>query len=143
MKHAVQFRTHRDGFTLVEVIVAIMVAAILGAMFVQVMGTSLTGSVEPLTSVQYAFKLNGVMEKMTMDYKELLEESSRPLMTFQTHVDNGYKNADDRCEGCPYFGPYTITYNDYISFDAGGSTILKVSIADENGEQRLAALFTK
>jgi len=139
----------RNGFTLVELIVTIMVAAILGVMFVQIMGTSLTGSVKPLTRAQHMFGINGVMEKMTMDYKKLMAESSRPLATFKTHIDDGYKSAEDRCGDCSYFGPYTIAYNDYISFDtsgdetAGGSEILKVSVADENGEQRLTALFTK
>ncbi len=132
--------TGRDqkGFTLVEVIITILVASILGLIFIQFMGTSMTGSVESVTRVQNAFTIEQVMEKMTADYKKLVVESSTPLATLQLRVSNGN------------YGSYTVKYKDYITFDGSGvqvsesgDRILKVTIADVNGEQRLTALFTK
>jgi len=134
---------NQDGFTLVELIVTIMVAAILGVMFVQIMGTSLTGSVEPLIRTQHMFEINGVMENITRDYNKLMEESA-PLSDLQKHVAAGNVAGN-----VPYFGPYTVVHNNYINFQSDGSEedsvdgTLKVIITDVNGEQRLTALFTK
>jgi len=135
---------NQNGFTLVELIVTIMVAAILGVMFVQVMGTSLTGSVEPIIRTQHMFEINGVMENITRDYNKLMEGSTTPLATIQAHI-----NAGNVAENVPCFGSYTIVYNNYINFKSDGSEedsvdgILKVTIADIKGEQRLTALFAK
>ena len=137
----------QKGFTLVEIIITILVASILGLIFVQFMGTSMTGSVEPVIRVQNAFTMEQVVEKMTADYKKLMAESTNPtpLATFKTHVEGGNNEAND-----PYFGPYIVVYNDYITFNESGvqvsesgDRVLKVTIADVNGEQRLTALFTK
>jgi prepilin-type N-terminal cleavage/methylation domain-containing protein len=141
------FMLGRDqkGFTLVEVILTILVASILGLIFVQFMGTSMTGSVEPVIRVQNAFTIEQVMEKMTADYKKLMAESTTQLPTFKTHVQGGNNEVND-----PYFGPHTVMYNNYITFNESGvevsesgDSILKVTIADVNGEQRLTALFAK
>ena len=132
----------RNGFTLVELIVTIMVAAILGVMFVQIMGTSLTGSVEPIIRTQHMFEINGVMENITRDYNKLMKESA-PLTDLQDHVAAGNDDAN-----VPYFGSYTVVHK-YITFESDGSEgsvegdILKVTIADIKGEQRLTALFTE
>jgi len=137
MKHAVQFRNRQDGFTLVELIVTIMVAAILGVMFVQVMETGLTGSVEPLTRTQHMFEINGAMENITRDY------NNTSLETLKIHVQDGNVEGN-----VPYFGPYTVVHNNYINFQNGIEEdsldgTLKVIISDINGEQRLTALFAK
>ena len=136
---------NQKGFTLIEIIVTIIVASILGVMFLQYMGTNVTGSMEPVIRVQNAFTIEQVIEKITADYKKLMVESTTPLATFKTHVQGGNNEAND-----PYFGPYTVVYNNYITFNESGvqvsesgDKILKVTIADVNGEQRLTALFTK
>jgi len=146
MKHAVS----QDGFTLVELIVTIMVAAILGVMFVQVMETSLTGSVQPLTRTQHMFEINGVMENITRDYNKLMETSATPLFDLQNHIGAGNEEGNT-----PYFGPYTVVHNNYIKFESDPFVedkyievdsvdgTLKVIIADINGEHRLTALFAK
>jgi len=135
------FRYER-GFTLVEIIVAIVVASIIGAMFVQYMGTSLFESVRPVIGVQERLTIDQVMENMTVDYKKLLSESETPLQTFKGNVENGNVSGND-----PYYGPYTLDYNDYVTFDGngnestGGDRILKVTVSSH--EQRLTTLFTK
>ena len=145
MKTWLTLNRSQNGFTLVEVIITILVASILGLIFLQFMGTSMTGSVEPVIRVQNAFTIEQIMEKMTADYKKLMAESTTPLATFKTHVQGGNSEAND-----PYFGPYTVVYNNYITFNESGvqvsesgDRVFKVTIADVNGEQRLTALFTK
>lgn len=132
----------RAGFTLLEVIVTLIVAAILGSMLVSFLGTGMTGSVQPLIRLQDGFTVNKIMENMTADYKKQTAESSSPLTDFKTRVQNGNVSTNT-----PYFGAYTLLDNAYITFDSngdeapGGDKVLKVSIAV--GEQRLTALFTK
>ena len=139
------------GFTLIEMIVTIIVAAILGAMFLQIMGTSLTGSVEPLIRVQDQFVVKGVVERMTADYNALLYGGPDPLGTLQSRIGNA---GDEVVDGD--YGSYTVEYNDYIMFNdgdgdgdyeefhddgSGGYTILKVTVS--SGDERLTSLFTK
>ncbi len=137
--------THRNerGFTFIEIIVTLIIAAILGAMLIQFMGSSMTGSVEPVIRVQNAFTIEQVMEKMTADYKKLMAEDADPMGTFKGRVGNEGVEVENN------YGKYKVECNHYIIFDSagsetsGGDRILKVSISNVNGEQRLTALFTK
>ena len=133
----------QKGFTLIEIILTLVVAAILGTILVQFMGTSLTRSAEPVIMVQEGFSLSEVMEKMTAHYKYLLATDNNPLTTFKNNIENG--NVE---ENTPYFGQYSIQ-TAYITFSGGNEApdteasnkILKVII--NKGDQSLAALFTK
>ena len=142
---------YQKGFTLVEIIVTIVVAAILGAMFLQIMETNLTGSVEPLIRVQDTFTLNEVMEKITADYKKLTIEDQTPLATLNSRIGNKDEEVTNGI-----YGSYTVKYNDYILFNdddgdgiydegyddgSGGNKILKVAVSI--GDERLTSLFTK
>ena len=130
------------GFTLIEVIATLTVAAIFAAMFASYMGSNLTGSVAPLIRVQNAYVVNSIMENMNADYKKLTYSDATPLPTFKTHVTNGNNQAST-----PYFGTYTLLYNNYVTFNGsdvetlGGTNVLKVTISV--ADQRATALFTK
>jgi prepilin-type N-terminal cleavage/methylation domain-containing protein len=146
----------REGFTLIEVIVTIIMAAILGAVFLQVMETNVTGSVEPLTGVKDVYALNQVMERVTADYRRLLPEDDT-LETLKgligvtgTEITDGryVKYVDEE----PV--PYTVRYNGYILFtgpdgdgnytevaDTTEKRLLKVTLSV--GSQRLTVLFTE
>ena len=134
---------YKEGFTLLEVIITLVVAAILGTILVQFMGTSLKRSTEPVVMVQEGFSLSEVMEKMTAHYKYLLATDSNPLAHFKEDIENG-----NMAQNTPYFGDYSIK-TAYINFSGGNETpdtagenkILKVII--DKGDQSLAALFTK
>ncbi|MEJ2098491.1 MAG: prepilin-type N-terminal cleavage/methylation domain-containing protein [Desulfobacterales bacterium] len=56
------------GFTLVEVIVTIMAAGILGAIFIQFMGTALNSSWNAVEIVRDEADAEGVMEQIIADY---------------------------------------------------------------------------
>jgi prepilin-type N-terminal cleavage/methylation domain-containing protein len=136
-------KLYQKGFTLIEVIITLVVAAILGTILVQFMGTSLTRSAEPVIMVQEGFSLSEVMEKITAHYKYLLATDSNPLTNFKKDIENGNVS-----ENTPYFGDYSIQ-TAYITF-SGGSEVLDTSgdnrvlkVIIYKGDQSLAALFTK
>jgi len=126
------------GFTLLEIIIAIVVGAILAAIVVQVMGTNLSRSAEPLRWVKHQLSLQEAMESMIADYKYLWMTDNTPLDTFKSRVESGY------------YGSYSASTK-YITFDATGREenaacssdckILKVTISDSG--QSLTALFTR
>ncbi|MEN6507926.1 MAG: type II secretion system protein [Smithella sp.] len=144
-----KFQDNR-GFTLLEVIVTLIVAAILGSILVSFMGDNIIGSVTPLRRVQNANSLTQVFENITSDYNKLNFDdndagTSVALSTLSAHIDNGHVSTGD-----PYYGTYTIVYKGYIAFDSSGNQIadtsgnnrvLKVTL--RQGEQTITSLFTK
>ena len=133
----------QKGFTLLEVVITLVVAAILATIITQFMGTSLTRSSEPLVKLQEGLSLGEVMERMTADYKRLLATDDDPLGTFKANVENG-----NIVGNTPYYGEYSRT-TEYIGFtggaevpdSSGDNRVLKVVIS--SGDQSLVSLFTK
>jgi prepilin-type N-terminal cleavage/methylation domain-containing protein len=143
--------SHQSGFTLIEMIVTIVVAAILGATFLQIMGTSMTGSVEPLIRVQDQFIVKETVERMTADYDTLKHQDPDTLDTVKSRIGNEgaeVVNGD--------YGNYKVERNAYIIFTdedgdgdyeerdddgSGGYRILKVTVS--SGDERLTSLFIK
>ena len=130
------------GFTLLEIVITLVVAAILGSVLAQYMNTVLARSTEPITFIQESFSLNRIIEEMTTDYKDLLETDSDPLATLKTYIDNGNVDTND-----PYYGQYS-PVTGYILFSGGIETpdatekrILKATITKSN--QSITVLFTK
>ncbi|WP_155321115.1 PulJ/GspJ family protein [Desulfosarcina ovata] len=133
-------RMTHSGFTLIEIIVTLTVAAILSVILVQFMGTSISRSVEPTLSLQEGMTLQGIFENMNADYKRLLLVDSTPLATFKSRVESGY------------YGTYTVSQSEYIEFDTSQSEVactsspsecrvLKVAIS--LGDHSLVELFTR
>lgn len=127
------------GFTLLEVIVTIIVAAVMGVILVQFMGTAMLRSGEPVVRVQDVSTLRHVLDNMTSDYKYLAATQANFLSTFKTRVDTpGY-----------YGTGYTATTR-YIEFDGSGNEIqdtsapynlLKVTVT--RGNQSLSTVFSQ
>ncbi|HOD35332.1 MAG TPA: type II secretion system protein [Syntrophales bacterium] len=128
----------QGGFTLIEVIVTIIVASIMGVLLVQFMGTAMFRSGEPLVRVQDVSTLRNVLENMTSDYKYLAATRADFLSTFKDRVDTGY-----------YGTGYTATTK-YIEFPTGGGTeiedfsdpkLLKVTVT--KGNQSITTIFAR
>lgn len=131
----------QSGFTLLEVVITLIVASILGAILIQFMGTSMQQSYEPVYLVQEGYSVNQVLENLNAEYKRLLFTSTTPLEDFKTLVENANTPPD------PYFGDYTYQTG-WIAFDGSGNEvasadhqILKIKITF--GQQSLTALFTR
>jgi len=67
------FKKREKGFTLIEVIVTLVVAAILGAFLVSFMGTALTKSTEPVTRSKQMYALQQVMENVKATYLSMAD----------------------------------------------------------------------
>jgi prepilin-type N-terminal cleavage/methylation domain-containing protein len=131
------------GFTLLEIIVSMIIAAIMGAVMVQFMGTSMLQSTKPLVLVKNEFLLNEIIEKITADYKKLLATDGTPLETLRGYIENGNVEANE-----PFYGPYTCL-TEYVVFNAGNEVpdtggdhkLLKVTLTCRN--QTLVTLFAQ
>jgi len=141
----------QGGFTLLEVIVTIVIAAIMGAFFAQFVSTNVIHSADPVHRVQNLSGAAHIMEYMNADYKRLAAAQSNFLTIFKDYV--AYGNTMEKpegYEGFPYYGSYQVLYNDYIKFvsgseqpetDPANQRVLKVTI--RRGDQAVTALFTR
>ena len=123
-----------SGFTLIEVIVTITFAAVLGALLVQFMGTNITASAKLVSNVDNEARLKAVMEDITRDYRNWLRNNpGSPLSQFAAQVN-----------ATPTYAAVIVgTQTGMISVDAGNDgdvVILQITISD--GARTLRALFT-
>jgi len=93
-----------SGFTLVEVIVTILAAAIMGVIFIQFMGTAMSRSTEALENVRDETNAEALMEQIVADYVLEINKAD-PTLALKAIEDRNY-------------GPNVAKA--YINFDAGG-----------------------
>jgi prepilin-type N-terminal cleavage/methylation domain-containing protein len=124
----------REGFTLIEVIITLVVMAIAATMLVSVMGTNLTKSAVPVGMVGDQYKTVEEMEKLTSQYRQQIQSGTLNLASFKaTYVDTNTYVDTART------GFYT------LSSTTGGTTytsqsVLLVTLKD--GDQYVQAIFT-
>ena len=83
-----------EGFTLIEIIAAITLTAVVAAFFVQYMGSALMYSAKPVNTLKDSYAINQVMSKVTAGYRNLLESGTPNLLvTFNADIDG--HNFDD------------------------------------------------
>lgn len=141
------------GFTLIEVIVALIVASILGTMLISFMGSNVVQSANPVIMAQNGSYLNQIMENMTADYKNLLSTGANPMTTFMSNI-GAEGSSQTRYSDVNH--PYTIVDRHGITFGSGSPVtetadatnppnILKVTIRYPAGTEgmTLTALYTK
>lgn len=156
-RKAHNFRGHgagrgASGFTLLEIIVTILIAAIMGVFFVQFVGTAVIHSADPVRRIQNMSSATECMEKMTTHYKQLAATQSNFLAILKDFVQFGNEmtHPEERA-GYPYYGSYEILCNKYVRFNSSrveeddpdqvtGRT-LKVTI--RRGDQTVTSLFTR
>jgi prepilin-type N-terminal cleavage/methylation domain-containing protein len=152
--HFCKPRTGRGqgGFTLLEVIVTIVIAAIMGVFFAQFVGTSVIHSADPVYRTQNLSGTTHIMEYMTADYKRLAATQSNYLAIFKDYVAYGnLATKPTGYEGNPHYGAYDIVCNKYVRFTASrveetdpdqlSGRVLKVTI--RRGDQAVTALFSR
>jgi len=82
-------KKHQQGFSLVELIVIIVVAGILGAVLVNLMGTQLIRSGTPLASAQDAARAETTMESVVAYYTQVVNaDTSTALDAVAAHYPN-------------------------------------------------------
>ncbi len=137
------------GFTLIEVIVSLLVAAILGAMLVAFMGTKVT-SANPVILSQSGAYLSSVMENMTADYRKQMSAAAKSSNTPAQGLNNFISDVGGENATSTFYGnnSYTVVENHRVSFDssnqeqsAPSGKTLKVTIQYKN--LSATALFTE
>ena len=128
-----------SGFTLIEIILALVITALVGTGLAQYLGTAFSTSAIPIQHLRQAFKLQQVMENITEDY----ENDPTPLTELQGRInDNDYDNDNVNQH-------YTVEYNDFVKFDGTRNAVedntdpknlLMVTIKNESGI--ITTLFT-
>jgi prepilin-type N-terminal cleavage/methylation domain-containing protein len=117
------------GFTLIEVIVSLIVAGILGTMLVSFMGTGVMQSANPVILAQDGAYINSIMENMGNDYKLLMLTSSSPMSTFIVHVGAEGSNQTRYSDNTH---SYKIISNHRTSFPLDGTNVTETG--DSNGK---------
>ena len=143
MKPAGNFKGKPGGFTLLEVIIALIVGSILGAILLEFLGQTVYKSFEPVKMAQGSMELTAIVEKMTADYKKQLALSNNPLVDFKSDIENNTGN----------YGDYTWSTS-WITFDGSGNEaqdndplspfyhrVLKVTVV--RGQHEITTLYTR
>ena len=99
------------GFTLVEIVITVLAVGILGAIFIQFMGTALEDSWQTVEIVHNEAEREGVMEQIIADYVRLL--NTNPYTALATIVTN--------YDGQTFSGNQVTV--DYMWFDDTGSEV--------------------
>ena len=128
-----------NGFTLVEIIITLLVALILGSILMQYLGSAVTRSSTPMKRLVAETALQTAADSIIGAFRQAAPSDSGTWNDFQNTIgpvgttqSNGY-------------GDYRVLFNDFIQFDAAGNEaadvygtapedILKVIIAgtDDN-----------
>jgi type II secretory pathway pseudopilin PulG len=137
-------KCRQGGFTLIEIIGSLLIAAILGAIMFQYFGTSLTQSTAPIDRLKKALQLQQILENITEDYESSDKSSTYLETTLMANI--GAEGTDQNNT----YGEYHVVNNHFIKFvgqveapATGGDPkdILKVTIQNDIDEI-LAVLFT-
>ena len=130
------------GMTLVEILAALIILSILSIVTLRYLGVSLTSSGRAVDQLRDAEAVATVMERITVDYKRLLESDTTPLASLQTAIGSeGSSQSND-------YGDYDVVINGYIAFDGSGHEVADASLLNalkvkiQVGNRRLVALFT-
>lgn len=101
-------KNKQDGFTLIEIIIALVLFAILGTVIFQYLGTALFKSSAPIRGIGQALELQQVMEKITADYDNNFTTNLNGLQNAIATVGRYDNNS----------GQYTVVDNVFIKFVA-------------------------
>ncbi|OIP88078.1 MAG: hypothetical protein COS57_00995 [Syntrophobacterales bacterium CG03_land_8_20_14_0_80_58_14] len=117
MKFSRLIHLRQAGFTLIEVIVAIMLGAIMGVVFLTYMGTQLTYSGDPVNIARDEGVAEMWMERIISDY---VQEMNTPA-SYSAALANIM--ARDYTIGI-YNMPASVTLTrTYVTYDAGGNEV--------------------
>lgn len=125
------------GFTLIEVIIALVVGAILATILVSAMGTSLGDSSQPIFRLQKTMALHQVIENIRADFSAIDD-----IALLKTSIGTGQQSNS--------YGTYEVVDNKFIKFTGNveedgvsGDGILKISIRDTDTGMMLTELFVE
>ena len=142
----------QSGFTLLEIVITMIVASILGAILLEFMGQTVYKSYEPIQMAHESMDLTSIMECINAEYKQSMLTMVQSDGAMATHLNN-FKNAvDSNSFSC---GAYTATTS-WVVFNSSGQPgqyveavdgdplnhrVLKVNVV--HGNHEITTLFTR
>ncbi len=141
MKPTGILKGNSSGFTLLEVIIALIVGSILGAILLEFLGQTVHKSFVPIKMAQGSMELTAIVEKMNADYKKQLMLSNDPLVELKSDIDNNTGNYGDFSAATSWikFSGGTEIADDGVGSDA--HRVLKVTVV--HGQHELTSLYTR
>jgi prepilin-type N-terminal cleavage/methylation domain-containing protein len=123
-----------SGFTLVEVVITLLVALILGSIMMQYLGSAVTRSSAPMKRLASETALQSAADSIIGAFRQTAPSDSGAWSDFQNTVGSAGTTQNND------YGEYRVLFNDFIQFDAAGNetadvygtapdNILKVIIA--------------
>jgi len=137
-------KEHDEGFTLIEIIAVIVVAAILGTLLFQYFGETFIRSSDPIDRLKQTLKLQEVLENITEDYASSVKTEIYLDSTLRITIGNEGTDQNN------VYGQYHVVDNRFIKFiseletpisGADPKDTLKVTIRSDMDET-LTILFT-
>ncbi|ABM28814.1 conserved hypothetical protein [Nitratidesulfovibrio vulgaris DP4] len=120
-------RHAQGGFTLIEIIVTIILAAIMSTMLLTMTGTALRGSAESLVRSDAQSRLTDAIESMTADYRNLWATEENPIGIISGRIGAAGSTVSTT------YGTYTVVVNRRIRFVNTGTNAFAEQ-ADANGD---------
>ena len=133
MKPAGRLSGKPNGFTLLEVIISLIVASILGAILLEFMGQTVHKSFVPVKMAQNSMELTGVVECLTANYRKQMMASLPASVSTTDPLDQFKNDVETNTFGC---GDYTATTS-WISFAPTEAANVFTEAADNSGEKRV------
>ena len=104
-----------SGFTLVEVIITLLVALILGSIMMQYLGSAVTHSSTPMKRLASETALQTVADSMIGAFRQTAPSDSGTWSDFQNTIGSAGTTQSNG------YGDYRVLFNDFIQFDAAGN----------------------
>jgi prepilin-type N-terminal cleavage/methylation domain-containing protein len=126
------------GFTLIEVIIAIVMIGVAASMLIGIVGRSVSGIQQPRETLAKAHQLQSTMENIVAYAREVddVDQLSAAIGAIGTDMNNA-------------FGAYHVSQNEFVIYDGAGvevaassNTLLKIAIRGQSGEV-LTRLFAR
>ena len=137
-----------NGFTLIELIIVLVIASVVATMMYQFVSTSTIKKSDPIFSLNKSLKLHEVMENITSDYLNALNNNTLNLVSLQGKIGGIQVHTNN-------YGTYGVVENKFIKFvsnaeaaapagDPESGKLLKVTIQDSNGSgENLTVLYAQ
>ncbi len=128
---------NRDGFTLIEIIITLIVVSIMGAMLVSYIGNVLTKSAQPLTTSLDSQTAGSCMDAVVQYYRDSFYNSGGPLYNVSDIAAQiGNNRFAGRCPGMTINSSWVV-YNPATNAIAAGTgaadDMLQVNVSGTSG----------
>lgn len=126
----------RSGWSLIEVIATLVLAALLVTLILPLIGSGITGSTRPLLRMPETYNLRTVMDAWWHEYRTVYGQD---LPALAVAINEDAETA-----------PYQVLYNDWVEFDENGVEVetpgntdnsLRVTLGNAQGEALTAYFF--